>query len=276
MITRARHSLSAYLDDLQSSGRVSFAREEALKTLEVSRPALLKAAARLQKQKKLLSPRHGFYVIVPAQFHRWGAPPPDWYIEALMRHEDRPYYVGLLKAAEIHGASHQAVMEYQIITDKQIPRLTVGRSILAFYFRKTLSAVADGIEQHQTSAGYIKLSSPELTALDLLRYPHAAGGIDHIATVLAELGDKLDPAKLGYLATAFEKNVIQRLGFLLDLLGHQIAARHILRVLENTSRFTWTELEQPPRDIDPDLLPPVTERDRRWRVIVRRPVEPDE
>lgn len=268
--------LQTYLDDLLASGRVTFTRDDVKKSLGVSHAAFLRAAARLQKQKKLLSPRHGFYVVVSPQFYRWGAPPPDWYIDPLMHHEAHPYYVGLLKAAEIHGASHQAVMEYQVITDKQIPRLTAGRSTLAFYFRKNMSAVAEGIEEHKTDSGHIKISSPELTALDLLRYPHAAGGVSHIATVLTDLGNKLDPSKLGFLATAFERNSVQRLGFLLDYLGHDVAARYLLRVLENTSRLTWTELDPPPRDIDRDLVHSVTERDRRWRIIVRRPLEVDE
>lgn len=276
MILIKHSSITAYLDDLMSSGRISFTRDEALDSLTITRPAFLKATARLQKQKKLISPRHGFYVVIPPQFYAWGAPPPDWYIDALMRHEARPYYVCLLKAAEIHGATHQAVMEYQIITDKQIPRLTAGRSTLAFYYRKNMSAITEGIEDHKTDAGYVKVSGPELTALDLLRYPQASGGMDHIATVLSDLGNKLDPSRLSFLATAFERNSVQRLGFLLDYLGHDIAARYLLRVLENTSRFTWTELDPPQRDIDPDLVHPVTERDRRWRIIVRRPVEVDE
>lgn len=276
-MTMNKHaSLPAYLDDLMSSGRISFTRDEALENLEILRPAFLKATARLQKQKKLISPRHGFYVIIPPQFYAWGAPPPDWYIDALMSHENRPYYVGLLKAAEIHGATHQAVMEYQVITDKQLPKLTAGRSTIAFYFRKNMQAVTEGIEDHKTDAGYVKISGPELTALDLLRYPQASGGMDHIATVLTDLGGKLDPAKLGFLATGFEKSSLQRLGFLLDYLGHDVAARHILRVLENTSRLTWTELAPQPHDVDPDLIPPITERDRRWRIVVRRPLELDE
>ena len=34
----------------------------------------------------------------------------------LIRFEHCPYYVGLLKAAEMHGATHQAVMEFQVVT----------------------------------------------------------------------------------------------------------------------------------------------------------------
>ena len=34
------------------------------------------------------------------------------------------------KAAELHGATHQAVMEFQVVTNKRIPKIRAGRSII--------------------------------------------------------------------------------------------------------------------------------------------------
>ena len=127
MIIKRRRALLGYLEDLLSSGKTVFLREEAQKALGVNRGAFLDSAERLQKQGRLLCPRQGFYVIVPAQFRSWGTPPPAWYIDALMQREGHPYYVGLLKAAELHGAAHQAVMEFQVVTNARIPRITAGR-----------------------------------------------------------------------------------------------------------------------------------------------------
>src|SRR5262249_27023552 len=112
MMLDERLSLPAYMAGLLSGGRTVFTREEAVAALGVKPRGFLKAAEREQQRRTLVNPRHGFYVTVPPQFLSWGAPPPDWYIDDLMRHERRPYYVGLLKAAELHGASHQAVMEF--------------------------------------------------------------------------------------------------------------------------------------------------------------------
>ncbi|XSC42801.1 type IV toxin-antitoxin system AbiEi family antitoxin domain-containing protein [Bradyrhizobium sp. RDT10] len=123
-------TLSAYTTRLQAAGKISFTRDEAMRVLGLSKAAFLKSAKRLEQKQQLVSPRNGFYVIVPPQYLSWGAPPPTWYIDQLMRHENRPYYVGLLKAAELQGASHHAVMEFQIITNKQIPKMRVGRSML--------------------------------------------------------------------------------------------------------------------------------------------------
>ena len=193
MIADHRLILSSYASRLLSEGRIVFSANEAEQALGVTRGAFLDAAERLQRRQSLIKPRRGFYVVVPPQYASWGAPPPGWYIDDLMRHEGRPYYVGLLKAAELHGATHQAVMEFQVITDKRLPDIRAGRTRVAFYYRNNLEAVLDGIEERKTDTGKMMVSSVELTALDLVRYAHAGGGIDNIATVLADLGPALRP-----------------------------------------------------------------------------------
>ena len=62
----------------------------------IARPALSNERLSVNDRGQI----EGFYVVVPPQHASWGAPPPSWYIDALMRREGRPYYVGLLKAAE--------------------------------------------------------------------------------------------------------------------------------------------------------------------------------
>jgi hypothetical protein len=160
---------------LLSMGGVVFSGEEARLALGVSQGALLDAAERQQRKQHLVSPRRGLYVIVPPQYLAWGAPPPSWYIDDLMRHEGRPYYVGLLKAAELHGATHQAVMEFQVVTNKRLPKIRAGRSPITFYYRKDMAAVSEAIEDRKTDTGRMNVSSVELTLLDLMRYPHAGG-----------------------------------------------------------------------------------------------------
>src|SRR5208282_5699584 len=132
MVSVRRSSLTSFVRELQSAGRIVFSADEAAKALRIGRGAFLDAAERLQRSGHLVNPRRGFYIVVPPQFFAWGAPPPPWYIDDLMKHEGRPYYVGLLKAAELHGATHQAVMEFQIVTDKRLPKIRAGRSYIAF------------------------------------------------------------------------------------------------------------------------------------------------
>lgn len=275
MVHDQRSALSSYVSGLLSAGRVVFSREEAQAALGIGQGAFLDAAERLQRRHSLISPRRGLYVIVAPQFTSWEAPPPTWYIDALMRHEGEPYYVGLLKAAELHGATHQAVMEFQIVTGKRLPRIKAGRSLIAFYFRKDMGAVAAGIEDRKTDTGTMKISSPALTALDLLRYPQAAGGLDNVATVLGDLASRIDGLQLAGLAASAEKPVVQRLGYLLDGQGHQELASALWQSLSARSPFGWTELDR--RETrDPDFTPEPVARDARWRVTVRRHPELDE
>ncbi len=274
-MTQPHSSLAQHLTTLQSEGRVTFTRDEAIKTLGITAAAFLKSAARLQKLHMLLNPRHGFYVAVPPQFLSWKAPPPTWYIDALMHHESRPYYVGLLKAAELYGASHQAVMEFQVVTDRQLPKIRAGRSWITFHFRKDMNAVRKGIVDRQTETGTMKVSSPELTALDLLQYVHAVGGIDTVATALADLGGKIDGEKLSALAKHFDRACAQRLGYLLDRLGHTDRAQALQVQLSAIKPLVWVALEPLKRGAKPSESKPV-ERNERWRVSVQRHPEVDE
>jgi predicted transcriptional regulator of viral defense system len=275
MVHDQRSALSTYIANLLSAGRVVFSIREAEQALDLTRGAFLDAAQRLQRRKHLLNPRQGFYVIVPPQFASWGAPPPSWYIDALMLYENQPYYVALLKAAEMHGATHQAVMEFQVVAPKRIPKIRAGRNLISFSYRKDMGAVASGIEERKTDTGTMKVSSSALTALDLLRYPQASGGLDNIATVLNDLGPMIDATKLAELAAAAERPVVQRLGYLLDRLGHGDRAEGMLKILNDRSVPPWTELDRKEAR-DPDFAPGPIERNSKWHVIVRREPEVDE
>ncbi len=275
MIQKSRRSLADYLTELQSQGQIVFAAEDAVNALETNRGAFLDAAQRLQRQGKLISPRKGFYVAVPPQFASWGAPPPSWYVDALMKQEEESYYVGLLKAAEIHGASHQAVMEFQVVTAKRMSKVRAGRNVIAFYYRKDMSQVVDGIEETKTDTGLMKISSPALTALDLLRYGNATAGINNVATVLSELGSKIDADQLALLSLKFEKPVVQRLGYLLDILDRRSITGKMHNLLMSRGLTGWTELDRKEAH-DPLFAPDPVERDQRWRIIVRRMPEIDE
>ena len=269
MLHDRRSALSSYVSGLLSAGQVVFTAERAERALGIGHGAFLDAAERLQRRGAVLNPRQGFYVVVPPQYASWGAPPPAWYIDALMGHEGEAYYVGLLKAAGLHGATHQAVMEFQVVTAKRLPRLRAGRSLIVFYFRKDMKAVTTGVEDRKTDTGTMKISSAALTALDLVRYPQASGGIDIVATVLSDFGEKLDPEQLAALSAVVERPVVQRLGYLLDHLGHDSLTGPMLECLRARGALPWTELDRHEAR-DPDFAPEPRQRDLRWRIVVRR------
>lgn len=273
MIPQYLSSLAAYAEELSSIGRLTFTRHEAMEALNLSHGAFLEAASRLTKKGYIFAPRRGFYVITPTRFLKWGTPPPNIYIDALMRHAGAAYYVGLLKAADLNGAAHQAVMQFQVVTDRQWKPIRAGRSKIVFYYRKDLEAVESGIEARKTDTGSMRVSSPALTALDLFRYRQASGSIDHAASAVNELAPEIDRERLAGLAALFERSVVQRLGYIFDRLGHRELADSLRTVLANEP-VPWIPLE--PAEPAVSIMGDEPERDRRWHVVARRPLEIDE
>lgn len=82
-----RGALADFVDDLQAGGRLTFTRDEALASLGVTMPALKQAALRLAKRRRLVSPRRGFYIILPLEHRGDGAPPIDTWLGEMLRYQ---------------------------------------------------------------------------------------------------------------------------------------------------------------------------------------------
>ena len=251
-------SLSDFVDSLQARGRYTFARDEAGKALGGSDLALKRAIERLSKKKRIIMVGRKFYVIVPLEYQASGILPATWFIEDFMSFVDRPYYVGLLSAAALHGAAHQQPQEFHVIT-KQPKRDIEAAGLKIRFFMKSRMEQTPFVRA-KTETGYIRVSSPGATAIDLIRYEARIGGIHRSFTVLQELAELikgrelLDAAKLeGELAC------VQRLGYLLEKIGR----RDIISPLAR-----WLATRQP-------ILIPLKatlprkgfSRNSKWRII---------
>ena len=208
--------LSGYVDRIQSEGRYFFTREEVLKFHPESENAVKLALNRLSRKKRILSVRRGFYVIIPAEYTASGILPPSLFIEDLMNYVDKSYYLGLLSAAAIHGAAHQRPQEYHVITTA--PERTISSAgIRIKFFVKSGNWEKYALLEHKTDVGYLKVSGPELTAIDLIAYEKRIGGLNRVITILEELSEKINDTQL--LTQAKNSSAlshIQRLGYLLD------------------------------------------------------------
>lgn len=259
-----RETLSELVDSHQATGRYVLTREQALAALGVSDEALKKAVQRLVAKRRLAAVRRGFFVIVPVEYREAGAPPPAWFIDDLMKFYGQPYYVGLLSAAALHGAAHHQPQEFQIVTNEQVRPAVAGRARLRF-FRK------HGIErtpttEMKTETGTMRVSTPEATALDLLRYLEAAGHLGNVVTVLAELAEKMDAQRLVDVAKARgDVSTAQRLGYLLEQVGAgEVGAALAAWIASLRPRFVPLRSDRPARR---------AAKDARWRVLVNEKVE---
>ncbi len=213
-------TLSEYIDELQGRGELTFRLSRALEDTGLSRAAFYNAASRLKKSGRLIRPRQGFYVIVRLEDRAVGGPPPVHYIHQLMDYLGLDYYVGLLSAAGIYGAAHQAPQALQVVTVSRLRPIREGRAPVRFILDRAAGQTPCALQK--TPAGYVRVSTPEGTAVDLVRYARRVGGMGHASGILAEPADsgRLDPEKLlGAAAGRGELAAGQRLGHLLESMG---------------------------------------------------------
>jgi predicted transcriptional regulator of viral defense system len=211
-----RSSIEGWVRALAAHGHHAFTVDEAHRALGGTLQRVRVGLSRLAAKGLLIRPVKGLYVIVPPEYQAAGAPPPLSYIDTLMRHVGLPYYVGLLSAAALHGADAQAAQELQVITTRPLPMKELGRGRIRWIVKHSIDD--DAVQEMTTRTGTVRVSTPEATALDLVRYNRYAGYLDHVATVLADLAEHLDADRLATVAR-HDRAAARRLGYLLEQIG---------------------------------------------------------
>ena len=268
-------SLEAYLDQQLALGRSSFSSEEARGQLVSSQSAFASAAHRLVKKHKLANLRHEFYLILRPEDQVIGAPDPARWIGPLMEHEQIDYRISLLRAAAFHGSSHQAAMVFQVVAPHQLRPLQIGRHRLQFIYQAPgiFEQVnkPEWLDQIRTPDGYARVAGVEMTLLDCIRYFHKVGGIASVAQIVKDIAAKADGRKLAELAVFYENSAVRRLGYLLDITGHE----RISRPLQKFARQAKSS-----KPLDPSVKPIAGvsapfELNSIWKLTVAEPIEVD-
>jgi len=259
-----RLSLESWIDALQARGRYTFLREEAVRDSGLSATAVRKALQRAVKSGRLVRPKEYFFVIVPLEYRSAGGPPPSWFVADLMAAMRLPYYVALLSAAAIHGAAPQPPQEFQVMTDRTVRSIRVGRSHLRFFASRYLQRAAT--LQVKTPTGSMRVSSPETTVVDLVRFAKAAGHLDYVAAVIGELAPRLNAKQLvAALKVVCDVPNAQRLGYILDVLRKR-------RLSKAVHGWVKSRIERP-QPLRPGRPVTGAREDRRWRLWINGPVE---
>lgn len=261
--------LAAWSESLLSAGRYSFSLGEVrFAQKDHSDEAVKSALRRLSEKKKIVSVFNGYYIIIPPQYALRGMLPPPLFLDALMKHLNRPYYVSLLSAAALHGAAHQQPQEYFVtIGFPQIRPITKEGLKINFISIKTIPA--ELIQKRKTEAGYLNVSNAALTACDLIQYHKRIGGLNRATAVIDELSEVITPedfsqALIDHCKTA----TLQRLGYLLE----KICNRHELsNALYNALEKAGTEIFRIP--LKPGSTLKGGSADNRWRVFANTEIE---
>ncbi len=250
-------------DLLLSRGQHVFTVQDAAALLGSGADAVRKGIERLVAADQVVSPARGLYVIVPPEYRSWGTVPGAHLIDAMMRALDRRYYVGLLSAAELHGAAHHAPQVFQVMVDRPVADRDLGRTRLRFFTGRHVAS-ADA-ERRNTPTGTMRVSSPELTAVDVVDHLLAVVGIDNAATILAEL-QLTDGQRLARYARSRGLATARRLGWLLDL------------VASGVERSDLRAVAAPDCGVPSDLRPGAPRRgrtDATWNLRINADVQPD-
>lgn len=207
------------VDYLLAHGRPVVTLSEIAELLGTSEAVAASAAAPLRRSNKLFSPRPGLYVAVAPQYRTWGSPPALDFIDPMMKMVRRTYYVGLLSAAELHGAAHQRPQVFQVKVDTRLPDRDYGRVKLAFYQERDVSRRPT--QTVNTATGQARVATPEVTLFDLIADPRTGAGWGNVATVAGELleDDKIDPRRLADATDTYPTSTLRRTGWLLDYLA---------------------------------------------------------
>jgi predicted transcriptional regulator of viral defense system len=214
---RSQPRIEEWIDKQIAYGRNAFSLDRAKNELaQYSETAIKRSLNRLSRKGRIISAHKGYYVIVTPQYSSRGILPPALFIDGLMRFLERPYYIGLLNAAAFYGAAHQVPQEFFVFTTFPAMRPTVKKGIKINYISK--KEIAENLlEERKTETGPIKISSPELTAADMVQHPKRVGGLNRVVEVFSELTEAIRVEKLNKEFTeSIPTAVIQRLGYLLE------------------------------------------------------------
>ena len=168
------------------------------------------------RRTEWVTPARGLWVPVPPEYRGWGGPPAVEFLDALMRHLSTTYYLGWLSAAALFGAAHQAPQVSQVATSHLVRDREVGRVRLQFHMRSQVDDLPT--TSYVARSGPVRISTPEVTALDLAADLAVSGGLDNVATVIVELAeqDRLEVTQVATLIRHFPPAVGRRVGWVLD------------------------------------------------------------
>lgn len=269
---RERETLSRWVDQRLYRGFYTFTYRDVEKEFPSWDSSYLSTALnRIIRQKKIISPARGFYVLIPIEYALSGLVPATFYIDQMMSFLERDYYIGLLNAAGFYGAAHQRPQSFTVMNDGAAIRNGV-RAGIDFVFINKSNIDSKFIRQHKTKLGTVNVSSPELTAIDLIENQSKAGGLNRVCTVMNELADSLDFSNVDdSFFKIYGVPIYQRLGYILDdvLEESELADSLLARLKALDVVFRKTSFKIGKDTVGCDI-------NEKWKIVINQEIDIDE
>ncbi|MCF6224650.1 MAG: type IV toxin-antitoxin system AbiEi family antitoxin [Flavobacteriaceae bacterium] len=261
-------TVADYIKQCLSVEEYSFSLTELQTELDKSEASIKSELSRLIEKKTIVNLRKGFYLIIPPRYSKQGQVPIQLYIEKLFKYLNRNYYLGFYSAAKFHGASHQQTQRDYLMTKK--PKLIdIKKNTFDIRFFTTSKWSNKNILDRKSDAGIFKISSPALTAVDLIHHQTKLGGLNRMLAILEELAEELNQNDIAELLTWYpNKSTLQRFGFLLEEVGADENFSNQIKKHLKKSKF-FPVLLSPKTGQNPGAV------DNFWKVAINIKLESD-
>ena len=254
-----------YFGELVNNNQYTFALSELKEHFQMSDKSLLRGLYRYKKNKKIVQIRKEFYGILVPHISNNGQISYFEFLDDLMKLLDKNYYVALLNAAALYGAAHQQPQVVYVFSTPPAPRNIKSQNL--FFLTKS-HWNEDFIIRKKTQTGFINVSSPELTALDLCTYIWKFG-VNRVATILMELYEEMKPSLLKKVAKEYDNiSSLQRLGYILENFTENEKLTNAIYTVFQTKKTYYVPLSPKKEKRG--------EYNHKWKVIVNMQIEPDE
>ena len=281
-------TIRKWIQLLEEKGIYSFSMQELKEVFaHLKEKTILNTLGTLKKQGKLLPLWNGIYSIV--RFVDIGNATdnkaireegkPYFYIETLMQHLKREYYVALLSAVEVYLSPKEALQANEITVITSLPPLRDsfrGQGKIRYFVKKDIKNLREIGVKRKTLPFSIKertlrVASLELTAVDLLLYEKEIGGIQKAVEVIQRIKNHLSWQELPTeVILSTPVSIFQRLGYVLSFIKEEeLAERLKERVLSTGKKFRRTLLKTDVPEKGGEPFCPI------WKIVVNISLQND-
>ena len=281
-------TIRKWIQSLEEKGIYSFSMQELKEVFaHLKEKTILNTLGTLKKQGKLLPLWNGIYSIV--RFVDIGNATdnkaireegkPYFYIETLMQHLKREYYVALLSAVEVYLSPKEALQANEITVITSLPPLRDsfrGQGKIRYFVKKDIKNLREIGVKRKTLPFSIKertlrVASLELTAVDLLLYEKEIGGIQKAVEVIQRIKNHLSWQELPTeVILSTPVSIFQRLGYVLSFIKEEELAEGLKeRVLSTGKKFRRTLLKTDVPEKGGEPFCPI------WKIVVNISLQND-